>query len=303
MSEAKSQQLKTEGNRCFQQGDYVGAEGFYSKAYGRPCSSNGRAHSLHIPSFVTRANKSWFYSIIANPKNAFFYTNRAMARLKLQLWDAVVSDCHEALALTPNNMKAEFYLSQALLPLRDHEGAVKAAMRAHRLCVESSERASLSAITAQVLRCKKERWEYKEKTRRREAQYLEEETVELLSREKSKAVEEAEGESEKQELASEWDAKIKELRNVFEKSRSKDDQKREVPEWAIDDISFGIMVDPVITKMGKSYERASIMEHLHRHPSDPLTREPLLPSDLRPNLALKQACEEFLDENGWAVDW
>ncbi|ROT42938.1 E3 ubiquitin-protein ligase [Sodiomyces alkalinus F11] len=275
MSEAKALQLKAEGNRCFQQGDYVGAEGFYSKA------------------------------IIANPKNAIFYTNRANARLKLQLWDAAISDCHEALALAEKNMKAEFYLSQALLPLGDYDGAVQAAMRAHRLCVESGERerASLSAITALVLRCKKERWDHKEKTRKREGQYFEEEMVGLLSREKAKAVEGAEGEGEKRELASEWDAKISELRNVFEKSRAKDEQRREVPDWAIDDISFGIMVDPVITKTGKSYERASIMEHLHRHPSDPLTREPLVPSELRPNLALKQACEEFLDENGWAVDW
>lgn len=45
------------------------------------------------------------------------------------------------------------------------------------------------------------------------------------------------------------------------------------------------------------------MEHLRRQPIDPLTREPLLISELRPNLALRQACEEFLDENGWAVDW
>jgi len=59
----------------------------------------------------------------------------------------------------------------------------------------------------------------------------------------------------------------------------------------------------VQTKTGKSYERASIMEHLKRQQTDPLTREPLFPGDLRPNLSLKQACEEFLDENGWAVDW
>jgi STIP1 family protein 1 len=57
------------------------------------------------------------------------------------------------------------------------------------------------------------------------------------------------------------------------------------------------------TNTGRSYERASIMEHLSRQPTDPLTREPLLPSQLRPNLGLKQACEEFLEENGWAADW
>lgn len=45
------------------------------------------------------------------------------------------------------------------------------------------------------------------------------------------------------------------------------------------------------------------MEHLRRSQTDPLTREPLLAKDLRPNLNLKEACEEFLKENGWAVDW
>lgn len=34
-----------------------------------------------------------------------------------------------------------------------------------------------------------------------------------------------------------------------------------------------------------------------------MTRDTLYISELRPNLGLKQACEEFLEENGWAADW
>ena len=45
------------------------------------------------------------------------------------------------------------------------------------------------------------------------------------------------------------------------------------------------------------------MEHFKRSHTDPLTREPLRADDIRPNLALKQACEEFLENNGWAVDY
>lgn len=71
----------------------------------------------------------------------------------------------------------------------------------------------------------------------------------------------------------------------------------------IDNISFAVMHDPVMTKTGQSYDRSTMLEHLRRSATDPLTREPLRESDLRPNLALKQACEEFLDRNGWAVDW
>jgi len=57
------------------------------------------------------------------------------------------------------------------------------------------------------------------------------------------------------------------------------------------------------TRTGQSYDRSSIMEHLKRSSTDPLTREPLSVADLRPNLALKEACDEFLRDNGWAVDW
>lgn len=45
------------------------------------------------------------------------------------------------------------------------------------------------------------------------------------------------------------------------------------------------------------------MEHLKRNENDPLTREPMTVADLRPNLALKEACAEYLEENGWAVDY
>ena len=78
---------------------------------------------------------------------------------------------------------------------------------------------------------------------------------------------------------------------------------QEVPDYLIDAISFTVMHDPVMTKTGNSYDRATVIEHLKRSYTDPLTREPLRMDDLRPNLALKQACDDFLAENGWAVDY
>ena len=63
------------------------------------------------------------------------------------------------------------------------------------------------------------------------------------------------------------------------------------------------MHDPVMTKTGNSYDRVTLMEHLKRSHTDPLTRETLGADDIRPNLALKQACEDFLENNGWAVDY
>ncbi|KAM0350107.1 hypothetical protein ACHAPU_003270 [Fusarium lateritium] len=269
---SNSLHLKEEGNKRFQSGDYAGADSLYSKA------------------------------IIADPKNPALYTNRAMARLKLSYWDSVITDCEACLQLTPENMKARYYLAQAQLALHDYDASLANALHAHKLCAATNDR-SLAALTALVLRCKKERWEDREKKRTREAKDLEREVLELLGKEKDAALAETDDGMERQEIEEETEAKIGRMKDVFERARGHAEKKREVPDWAIDDISFGFMIDPVTTKTGKSYERSSIMEHLRRHPSDPLTREPLVASELRPNLALKQACEEFLEENGWAADW
>jgi STIP1 family protein 1 len=73
------------------------------------------------------------------------------------------------------------------------------------------------------------------------------------------------------ELKAVWENKINELRNVFAIADPKELEKRvrnsswwvagcltieqEIPEYLIDDISFEIMHDPVMTKHGHSYER------------------------------------------------
>ncbi|KAI0132897.1 U-box domain-containing protein [Xylariales sp. AK1849] len=268
----RANQLKGDGNKRFQTGDYVGAESLYSKA------------------------------IIADDANSVLYTNRAMARLKLQLWDSVVSDCQTCLKLNNESMKANFYLSKAHLQLHNHEDALFTAIRAHTLCVVQNDK-SLAEVTTLVLQCKKDKWEDMERKRKREGHHLESEMLTLLERERDEQTSMYDSDDLRQEVQKEWDWKITLLQRTFETARKNEEKKREVPDWAIDDISFGIMVDPVITKTGKSYERASILEHLRRQPTDPLTREPLLPHELRPNLGLKEACDEFLQHNGWAVDW
>ncbi|KAK1752317.1 U-box domain-containing protein [Echria macrotheca] len=278
---SKAVLLKEDGNRHFHSGDYVSAEALYSKA------------------------------IIADPTNPSLYTNRAMARLKMNLWESAIADCNECLKLSPDNMKAHYYLAQAHLELHDYYDAVEYALRAYDLCVKTADK-SLSAATALVLRCKKERWEHQDKQRRRETRDLEDEVLAMMERERDAALRGEEEEDvnalgdaggARTEIEQEWERKMERMRTVFDKARAAEEKRRKVPDWAIDDISFGFMHDPVITKTGKSYERSSIMEHLRRSNTDPLTREPLYISELRPNLDLKQACDEFLQENGWAVDW
>ncbi|KAF7557195.1 hypothetical protein G7046_g6102 [Stylonectria norvegica] len=239
-------------------------------------------------------------SIISDPKNTALYTNRAIARLRLGLYDSVISDCQTCLSLAPDNMKAHYYLAQAQLEQRDPSGAVDNALLAHALCAKTNDK-SLAAVTNLVLKAKQARWEERERRRIRESKALERSVLELLAEERRQDLTMVDDAADVREVEEQSDAKTALLQDIFERARAESEKRREVPEWAIDDISFGIMVDP--TKTGKSYERASIVEHLRRSATDPLTREPLLASELRPNLGLKQACEEFLEHNGWAVDW
>jgi len=113
-----------------------------------------------------------------------------------------------------------------------------------------------------------------------------------------------EGMEEKHERQTEFEKKRDDLRTAFALSDPEHLEKREVPDYLIDGITFEIMNDPVVTKNGRSYERATIIEHLKRSPTDPLTREPLTINELRPNIALKEACTEFMEKNsGWIYDW
>lgn len=98
--------------------------------------------------------------------------------------------------------------------------------------------------------------------------------------------------------------KVEELRSVFALADPGNCAPREVPDHLVDTITFEIMHDPVVTKTGHSYERATLLEHLKRSATDPLTRERLVVGDLRPNIALRHTLEEFWKTAGlWAVEW
>ncbi|KAF9117158.1 STIP1 y and U box-containing protein 1 [Mortierella sp. AM989] len=82
-------------------------------------------------------------------------------------------------------------------------------------------------------------------------------------------------------------------------------QVREVPDYFLDKITFEFMHDPVIsTKSGISYERSTLLEHFsYGRMFDPVAQVPITERDIVPNRALKEACDDFLSKNGWAVDY
>lgn len=49
------------------------------------------------------ADKFYTQAIIKDPTNPAFFTNRALARLRMVQFDAVVADCAKALELMPTS--------------------------------------------------------------------------------------------------------------------------------------------------------------------------------------------------------
>ncbi|EEH35414.1 U-box domain-containing protein [Paracoccidioides lutzii Pb01] len=282
-------ELKAKGNVRFKEGDYVGAEDLYSQAIQK---------NSHEPSF---------------------FNNRALARLKLQHWEGAEHDARIAIDLfgpkNPASVKSSYYLSQALLELQRPAEAHDIAYAAYKASLETRN-PNAEPLSRVILRAKQSIWAAKETARLRNQNETLKRLEDLLQADLDKELSElrarlAAGEigqigfkEDEKELLDDGQRRLDVVRDVFASSMGEESMKeRVVPDYLIDSITFEIMHDPVVTPSGHSFERTSILKHMQHSPIDPITRTPMTISDLRPNFALKAACNDFLAQNGWAVDW
>ncbi|KIW33006.1 uncharacterized protein PV07_04510 [Cladophialophora immunda] len=278
------------GNQKFKAGEYKEAEQFYTQAIAE--------HSRSDPKV---------------------FTNRALTRIRLQDWPGAESDARKAIELygTKNKnaaMKSHYYLAQALLPQRHVGEALEEAKTAYAICLETHD-SSAELIGGFILKAKQAQWQAKETARLREMNETLALVEDLLDAQLQRDLDAVEvkfkageiGETgrreEVEELQREAEVRRANIRRGFEDKGVPDSAERVVPDWLIDPITFEVMHDPVVTPTGVSYERVSLLKHIKAVGCDPLTRQPLKPDQLIPNVALKNACAEFLEKNGWAADW
>lgn len=123
---------------------------------------------------------------------------------------------------------------------------------AYELCTTSAQQTSNAAtISALVLKCKKAKWDIRERERiRRRGDLLSDleamletefkrDTDEIEARIENGEVSRVEGQEEKQERKIEFEKKRDDLRTAFAISDPEHQQKREVPDYLIDGITFG----------------------------------------------------------------
>ncbi|KAI9368253.1 hypothetical protein BJX61DRAFT_232380 [Aspergillus egyptiacus] len=281
-------ELKEKGNQLYKEGDYNGAEELYSQA------------------------------ISKNPREPTFFTNRALTRIKLEKWAGVEQDARAAIDLygpkSPNSLKSRWYLAQALLGLHRSQEAYEVAIDAYRasLAAKSNQTENLSKT---VLRAKQAIWAAKETARLREMNQTLATVEQLIEADLKRALDDLQGQlgrgeigetgflEDQKALHEDAEKNIQNVREAFRIASNGEVQERIVPDYLIDGITFEIMHDPVITPSGTSFDRIGIIKYIEQSGVDPITRTQTTVHDLRPNYALKAACEEFLTKNGWAVDW
>ncbi|GAB7345095.1 hypothetical protein MBLNU457_3495t1 [Dothideomycetes sp. NU457] len=287
-------ELKEKGNRCFKNGEFDAAEENYSLA------------------------------IQKQSDNPIFYTNRAFVRLRLQKWQGAVDDCQQSIELTGKapNYKANFYMARAQLELNHPHEALASALAAYGQVMypetdrERAAASSIPAILTLVIACRKRKFEARQLEYRKSKADLLAEMEQHLQKNRQDTLRKIEEDlhagamlpvqagEERAEIEATTEHKINELRSTFAVADPVNHPKKEIPEWAIDTITFELMHDPVVTRSGHSYERHTIVEHLKVSPVDPITREPLTIDELRPNIALRKALDDFWENaEGWAMDW
>ncbi|CAG7720936.1 unnamed protein product [Allacma fusca] len=254
--------------------------------------------------------------------NPTAYANRANTFMRLHRFEEAVEDCRVAIKLSPEYIKAHYYLGQCLCELGSYDKGLWHLQESLRIC----QKEGVSRMTFErTIKIKLKNWrqhqlstsEEKKKlgdailqTRlvdivladtERKIQCLKDTPVTSRWRPSgrvSKKVlqEQISNEEHQSQKLLEW------ITKAFEKLRNFKEEKHVVPEYMCCKISLCLMRDPVITPCGITYERRSIVEHLRRGNNfDPTTRQPLTEKELVTNLALREAIEEFLSQNEWAL--
>lgn len=265
----QAEQLKQDGNHYFQKNRFAAAIDAYTEA------------------------------ITLCPNVPIYWTNRALCHRRRNDWRRVEEDCRKAIQLDHNSVKAHYYLGLALLQKEQYAEGVRELEKALDLGRGANPgRYIVEEIWEELAKAKYMEWEHESTRRSWELQNLKESCESALK--ETHMLDSSQTEGLKDENSTALLKQLEALGEVFMKAAA-DDIPTEVPDYLCCKITLDIFRDPVITPSGFTYERAVILEHLQKVGKfDPITREPLLPSQLVPNLAIKESVRAFLDRHGWA---
>ncbi|KAL7750916.1 hypothetical protein RI367_003495 [Sorochytrium milnesiophthora] len=274
---ASAEVAKQHGNALFAEADYTGAIREYSNA------------------------------IVRDPSVAVYFSNRALAHKHLGNWREVRDDAEKALALDPKLVKGKFLLGLALLQLRkrldDSVDLLNQALSQAVLDPSPSVGHMVTDIRLALGEARQKRAEMRHAQRIAQRNALAEYLYGLMDKDREErtrgalavtSLSETDKVAELDSIAEDTDMKKAMLTEMLLQLEERQDDL-EPPTHLCDAVTFELLQDPVITPGGLTYERNVLLTHMKRNGSfDPTTRKPLKATDLVPNLALRDAVDEWL---------
>jgi len=218
-------------------------------------------------------------------------TNRAQCHKKKGAWEQVLSDCAVALQLDNVSIKAYYLSGAAMVQQGNFAEGITRLDRALQLCKERTV-SYKDDIRRAMLAARKQQWEAGSGGSIAALEECERALPALIS---AGYAQHAGGSALEAQVLQGTAEALSRLRAVRAPSR--------VPDYLCCKISMELMLDPVVTPSGVSYERSYLVNHLQKVGAfDPVSREPLGLHQLHPNLALKEAVELYLEERPWAYE-
>ncbi|KAC9294239.1 hypothetical protein E3N88_33958 [Mikania micrantha] len=290
----QAEQLKQDGNLYFKKNRFGAAIDAYTEV-----PDSFHAHHLFDEMPISRCLILNLQAITLCPNVPVYWTNRALCHRKRNDWARVEEDCLRAVRLDPQSVKGHYMLGLALLQREIFAEGIKALERALDLGRGAQPNSYMVEEIWQELASAK----YKE--------WLHDSTQQTLALQKlEKSCEIALEEKFVHDLSQKVDGTdevsysiskhLAALKLIFSKAVEAN-KPTEVPDYLCCKLTLDIFRDPVICPSGFTYERAVILDHLEKVGKfDPITRESLHPSQLIPNLAIKEAVGTYLEKHGWA---
>ncbi|KAF0720361.1 Aste57867_372 [Aphanomyces stellatus] len=277
MAMEQAQAMKEKGNACFAKHKYNAAVDFYTEA------------------------------ILLQSGVAAFYTNRALSYLHLEKWTKAQDDCHQAIKLDASNAKAFYLLGKSFTGAAEYTAGIEAFEKALELAGKaasssSAPKASFATEALQGLRlAKKLKWQATHSSQRQRHTKITTRFHAIVEQSRTHQLKCAHlSDESRTTVHDDHDNVLAHMMELLESQQAT--SMSEVPEYFLCPIGMDIMYDPVTTPNGVSYERKWIEEHITRSHIDPLTRESLRTGQLRPNVGLRHAIEDFLNKHPWAYE-
>ena len=281
-----AQSLKAQANQAFGKGKFCAAADLYTEAI-TLCAGAGQQPASELVSFVST-----------------LHSNRALAYKALDRWAEVEEDARRAMELDRFNAKAHYLVGVALMRRHDFAGAHKSLLNGLDKATRKDPKGAVVAeLASAVARCVAALAEARVAEQRAEDSQLHSYLLSLLPPPGGGAggggggagAVAASDDGDDARHAVER-ARLDELFLARERVRG----DRRVPTWAECPISAEVMLDPVVTPAGHSYERGSIERYIDLKKEDPVSRSALRREDLVPNRALCEAVRGWLAEHPWA---